>query len=115
MEAEVNHQLKPRNFLASVAAAALLTALLAGCSQTAAPEPSIIQRAQGEAPAPPPPSGFLGSDYSLLAAPATDSRQNAMLVYTNPAANLTPESDARAASNEESLPRKIGRAHVFTP
>lgn len=55
----------------------LMLALLAGfslvgCSVTAAPEPSIIQRAHGEQPAPPPPTGFLGNDYSLLTPPARD-------------------------------------------
>lgn len=61
--------------------------LLAGCSQTAAPEPNIIQRATGETPAPPPPTGFLGNDYSLLTAPAEGSDQKAMLRYVNPSAS----------------------------
>jgi hypothetical protein len=58
--------------------------LLASCSQTAAPEPNIIQRAQGETPAAPPPTGFLGNDYSLLTPPSEDSDQKAMLRYVNP-------------------------------
>jgi uncharacterized protein DUF3313 len=58
--------------------------LLGGCSLTAAPEPNIIQRAQGETPAPPPPRGFLGSDYSLLQPAAQGSDQQAMLRYINP-------------------------------
>src|ERR1700674_1257455 len=62
--------------------------LLAGCSQTAAPEPNLLQRAQGETPAPPPPSGFLGNDYSLLTPPAEGSDQKAMLRYINPSANF---------------------------
>jgi len=66
--------------------------LLVGCSQTAAPEPNIIQRAQGETPAPPPPSGFLGSDYSLLTPPAEGSDQEAMLRYINPNANWSSYS-----------------------
>jgi hypothetical protein len=70
--------------LISTFAAMMLAMLLAGCSQTAAPEPNIIQRAQGETPAPPPPSGFLGSDYSLMTAPAEGSDQQAMLRYINP-------------------------------
>lgn len=61
--------------------------LLAGCSQTAAPEPSVIQRATGETPAAPPPTGFLGNDYSLLTPPAEGSDQKAMLRYVNPSAN----------------------------
>ncbi|MGD1098204.1 MAG: DUF3313 domain-containing protein [Bryobacteraceae bacterium] len=74
--------------LATGLLSAFLTgSLLAGCSQTAAPEPSIIQRAQGEAPAPPPSTGFLGSDYSLLTPPMEGSDQKAMLRYVNPNAN----------------------------
>jgi len=61
--------------------------LAAGCSQTAAPEPNIIERAKGETPAPPPPSGFLGNDYSLLTPPAEGSDQKAMLRYVNPNVN----------------------------
>jgi hypothetical protein len=61
--------------------------LLAGCSQTVAPSPNIIQRATGETPAPPPPTGFLGNDYSLLTPPAAGSDQEAMLRYVNPNAN----------------------------
>ncbi len=61
--------------------------LLAGCSQTAAPEPNLIQRASGETPAAPPPTGFLGNDYSLLTPPAEGSDQKAMLRYVNPSAN----------------------------
>lgn len=61
--------------------------LLAGCSQTAAPEPNIIARVTGETPAPPPPTGFLGNDYSLLTPPAEGSDQKAMLRYVNPNVN----------------------------
>jgi hypothetical protein len=61
--------------------------LAAGCSQTAAPEPNIIERAKGEAPAPPAPTGFLGNDYSLLTPPAEGSNQKAMLRYVNPNVN----------------------------
>jgi hypothetical protein len=57
--------------------------LLAGCSQTITPSPNILQRAQGETPARPPPGGFLGNDYSLLTPPAAGSDQQAMLRYTN--------------------------------
>jgi Protein of unknown function (DUF3313) len=67
---------------------ALLTGLLlAGCAQTVAPGPDIIQRAQGETPAAPPPTGFLGNDYSLLIPPAAGSDQEAMLRYVNPNAS----------------------------
>ena len=58
--------------------------LLVGCSQTAAPEPSVIQRATGEKEAAPAPSGFLGNDYSLLTPPAEGGDQKAMLRYVNP-------------------------------
>src|SRR5208337_3909883 len=66
---------------------ALTASLMAACAQTTAPGPSIIQRAGGETPAPPPPSGFLGSDYSLLTPPAEGSDQQAMLRYVNPSVN----------------------------
>lgn len=62
--------------------------LLVGCSQTAAPGPSIVERAKGETPTAPPPSGFLGSDYSLLQPGAPGSGQEAMLAYTNTAATF---------------------------
>ena len=65
--------------------------LLTACSQTAAPGPNIIQRAEGEQAAPPPPTGFLGSDYSLLQPPSSGSvpGQKAMLAYINPNANFS--------------------------
>ena len=66
-----------------------LLVLVSGCSQTAAQGPSIIERAKGETPAAPPPSGFLGSDYSLLQPGAPGSGQEAMLAYTNTAANFS--------------------------
>src|SRR5271167_501734 len=60
---------------------------LSGCSQTAAPAPNIIQRVEGEKPAPPPPTGFLGKDYALMTPPAEGSDQKAMLRYVNPNVN----------------------------
>lgn len=72
----------------SVLLAIIIAALLSGCAQTAAPEPNIVQRVEGQQPAPPPPSGFLGSDYSLLKAGAPGSGQQAMLAYINPSANF---------------------------
>ena len=69
----------------NVLSALLFAVLISACSQTAAPEPNIIQRVEGEKPAPPPPSGFLGADYSLLTPPADGSDQTAMLRYINPA------------------------------
>jgi Protein of unknown function (DUF3313) len=87
MEEDMNH--KRRNMvLATVLSSVFLAGwLLTGCSQTAAPEPNVIQRAQGETAAPPPPSGFLGSDYSLLTPPTEGSDQKAMLRYVNPSVN----------------------------
>lgn len=61
--------------------------LLAGCAQTVAPSPNVIQRATGETPAAPSPTGFLGNDYSLLTPPAAGSDQKAMLRYVNSNAN----------------------------
>jgi hypothetical protein len=74
-----------------LASAMLAGWLLAACSQSAAPGPNIIQRAEGEQAAPPPPTGFLGSDYSLLQPPSSGSvpGQKAMLAYINPNANFS--------------------------
>jgi hypothetical protein len=66
---------------------AILAVVAAGCAQTTQESPNLIQRATGEAPAPPPSSGFLGSDYSLLQPAAEGSDQTAMLRYLNPNAN----------------------------
>jgi len=68
----------------------ILTAMLFtnGCSQTTGQSPNIIQRATGETPAPPPPSGFLGKDYALLQAPAEASDQKAELAYIDPNGNF---------------------------
>jgi hypothetical protein len=61
---------------------------LASCSQTAAPGPNIVQRVEGEKPAAPPPTGFLGKDYSLLQSGAPGPGQEAMLAYTDSSANF---------------------------
>src|SRR5277367_4615633 len=83
----MNHKSKVANLAAVLTSVALAGWLLAGCSQTAAPAPNIIQRVQGEAPAPPPPTGFLGNDYSLMTPPAEGTDQKAMLRYVNPNVN----------------------------
>lgn len=77
-----------RDLLCGVVCPIALAALIAGCAPTAAPAPTIIQRVQGEKPAPPPPTGFLGSDYSLLKPAAEGSDQKAMLAYTDTSANF---------------------------
>jgi hypothetical protein len=78
-----------RNSAFSVLFAIAIAGLMAGCAQTVAPEPNLVQRAEGEKPAPPPPSGFLGADYSLLKPGAPGSGQEAILAYFNPTANFT--------------------------
>jgi Protein of unknown function (DUF3313) len=77
------------NALTVAVVAALYAVLLVGCSQTAAPAPDVVQRVEGETPAPPPPSGFLGSDYSLLKPGTPGAGQQAMLAYINPNANFS--------------------------
>ena len=79
------------NLRLSTAIAATLCAgvLMAGCAQTTGESPNIIQRVQGEAPAAPPPNGFLGNDYSLLQPAAANPGQKAALAYINPNANFT--------------------------
>ena len=83
----MNRDSRNSKLLMGLGAAMMAALLLSGCAQTVAPEPNIIQRASGETPAPPPPSGFLGNDYSLLTPPAAGSDQNAALRYINPSAN----------------------------
>jgi hypothetical protein len=79
----MNHKKKNMKLLTSLLAFMLAGWLLAGCSQTVTPSPNIFQRARGQTQAQPPPSGFFGNDYSLLAPPAAGSDQQAMLRYTN--------------------------------
>ncbi len=76
---------------AGLCSVALAGWLLAACSQSAAPGQNIVQRVEGEQAAPPPPSGFLGSDYSLLQTPSSGSvqGQKAMLAYINPSASFS--------------------------
>lgn len=88
----MNHKSRDMKRAMGLLSALVAGLFLAGCSQTAAPEPNVIQRAQGETAAPPPPSGFLGNDYSLLQSGAPGSGQQAMLAYTNPSANFTSYS-----------------------
>ncbi len=83
-EDKMTHRSRGIKLATSLLSVTLAGWLLASCSQTAAPEPNAIQRAQGETPAPPPPTGFLGNDYSLLTPPAEGSDQKAMLRYVNP-------------------------------
>ncbi len=78
-----------RKLLCGTLAAIGLAALIAGCAQTAAPAPSIVQRVEHEKPPPPAPTGFLGADYSLLKPGAEGSGQQAMLAYINSSANFS--------------------------
>ncbi len=80
---KMNHKKKNMKLPISLLLFMLAGWLLAGCAQTVTPSPNIFQRAQGKTPARPPPSGFLGNDYSLLTPPAKGSEQQAMLRYTN--------------------------------
>jgi hypothetical protein len=50
----------------SVALLLLAIGLLSGCAATEAPGPSVAQRMEGEKPAPPGRTGFLGPYYDLL-------------------------------------------------
>lgn len=83
----MNRNNRNSKLLMGLGAAMMAVLLLSGCAQTVAPSPNIIQRASGETPAPPPATGFLGNDYSLLTPPAAGTDQQAMLRYVNPSAN----------------------------
>jgi len=105
-----------RKPLSAFTAVMLAAALVAGCSQTAAPAPNIVERARGEMPAAPQPTGFLGSDYSLLQPGAPGSGQEAMLAYINPSVSWSSynkiiiepvtywaDSDSKLSSNEQQV------------
>jgi Protein of unknown function (DUF3313) len=91
VERNMNNKNSYVKFATGLASAVLAGWLFVACSQTAAPGPSIVQRVEGEQPAPPPPTGFLGSDYSLMQPPSSGSvpGQKAMLSYINPNANFS--------------------------
>jgi hypothetical protein len=86
----VNH--RSRKLATGLVSVMLAGWLMGGCSQTTAPEPNIIQRAKGDTAAPPPPSGSLGGDYSLLQPAGEGSDQQAMLRYLNPNVNWSSYS-----------------------
>jgi len=88
----MNHKSSYLKLTTGLASAMLAGWLLVACSETTGAAPNAIQRAQGEAPAPPPPSGFLGSDYSLLQPASANPGQKAALAYTNPNANFASYS-----------------------
>jgi hypothetical protein len=88
----MKHKSTYMKFAAGLASAMLTGCLLAGCSQTTGASPNVVQRVEGTTPAPPPPSGFLGSDYSLLQPAAANPGQKAALAYTNPNANFASYS-----------------------
>jgi Protein of unknown function (DUF3313) len=86
----MNHKFSYVKIATGVASAILAAWLVAACSQTAGQSPNIVQRAQGETPATPPQSGFLGNDYSLLQPASSGSvpGQEALLAYVNPNGNF---------------------------
>jgi hypothetical protein len=65
----------------ALAAGLTLTVLLSGCASTVQSQPSLIGKAMGEQAPVPAPTGFLGSDYSLLQ-PGKEGQ--ALLLYVNP-------------------------------
>jgi hypothetical protein len=91
LEEKMSHKISYTKVVAGLCSAILAGWLLAACSQSAAPGPNIIQRVEGEQAAPPPPTGFLGSDYSLMQPPSSGSvpGQTAMLAYINPNASFS--------------------------
>lgn len=56
-------------------------AIAAGCSETVKPQPSVIERAEQQAPQVAVPAGFFGADEALL---KPGNQQQAALVYINP-------------------------------
>jgi hypothetical protein len=91
MEEKMNYRRTSVKLATCLASATVAGLLFIACSQTAAPGPNIVQRVEGEQAAPPPPSGFLGSDYSLLQTPSSGSvaGQKAMLAYISSTATFS--------------------------
>jgi Protein of unknown function (DUF3313) len=83
----MSHKISYMKVATGVSSAILAGYLLAACSQTTGTSPNVIQRAQGETPAAPGATGFLGSDYSLLQPASANPGQKAALAYINPNAN----------------------------
>lgn len=63
-----------------------LSVLTYGCSTTATPEPTLVQRVEGTTPALQVPAGFFGSDASLL---KPGKNPQALAYYVNPNAKWT--------------------------
>lgn len=86
----MSHKIARTKIAAGLISALIAGGLLAACSQTTGQSPNIIQRAEGETPAAPLQSGFLGNDYSLLQPASSGSveGQKAMLAYINPNGNF---------------------------
>jgi hypothetical protein len=111
----VKHKARNMKLTAGLLSALLAGWLLAGCSQTAAPGPNIVQRVEGEKPASSPPSGFLGNDYSLLQPGAPGSEQQAMLAYTNTSSNFASYSKIMIAPVTSRPSREVSNAAGCKP
>jgi len=87
----MNYKISYTTIAAGLVSALMVGGLLTACSQTTGSSPNIIQRVEGEKPAAPPQSGFLGSDYSLLQPPSSGALegQKAMLAYINANGNFS--------------------------
>jgi hypothetical protein len=112
----MNHKSSYLILPAGLASAMLAGYLLAACSQTTGGAPNAIQRAEGETPATPPPSGFLGNDFALLQPRSANPGQKAALAYINPNVNwasynkiiITPvtfwaDNDSKLSANEQQI------------
>jgi len=75
-----------RTLAAALAAATMMAAVVSACYTTAAPQPSLVERMEGNAPALKAPEGFFGSDSSLL---KPGKNPQALLYYVNPQAQWT--------------------------
>ncbi len=71
---------------APVTGVLVLAILASGCSTTATPEPTLVERMEGTTPTLQAPAGFFGNDTSLL---KPGKNPEALLYYVNPKAQWT--------------------------
>ncbi len=75
-----------KTFAAMLAGTFVLLIVASACSTTSAPQPTLVERVEGNAAPLQPPAGFFGNDTSLL---KPGKNPQALLYYVNPKAQWT--------------------------
>jgi hypothetical protein len=84
----MSEQIRPscRHRTTSLFAAIVVSILVAGCSTTTTPEPTLVERMEGTTPTLKVPAGFFGNEAPLL---KPGKNPEALLYYVNPKAHWT--------------------------